>query len=168
MQRARELRPRLPRTRRPAFTPGRLERPAGRQLPVRKSARQNRLFFALRLRSRHSSDDHPIYASNIGTPLSHRNVSLRGFEAARDEANLPDGLTFHDLRHAAASRLIAAGLSPVTVAGAGLRGRDDDPPRLRAHVRPVEDRRSRRRGARGGVVLTFLLTSEPIGEAFLA
>jgi integrase len=43
-------------------------------------------------------------------------VTRRGFEPARDDAKLPGFLVFHDLRHAAASRLIGAGLDPVTVA----------------------------------------------------
>jgi integrase len=71
---------------------------------------------ALRLRSWYSGDDEPIFASNEGKPLAHANVSKRGFGAARDEAKLPSHLTFHSLRHAAASRLIRAGLDPVTVA----------------------------------------------------
>jgi hypothetical protein len=41
---------------------------------------------------------------------------LRGFEPARDLAGLPSSLTLHDLRHAAASRLIRAGLDVVAVA----------------------------------------------------
>lgn len=71
---------------------------------------------ALRLASSSSLDDDPVFGSVTGSPLGHRNVARRGFEAARDEAKLPESLTFHDLRHAAASRLIRAGLDPVTVA----------------------------------------------------
>ena len=71
---------------------------------------------ALRLRSDYSLDEHPIFASLTGAPLGHRNVTRRGFEPARDLAGLPCRVTFHDLRHAAASRLIRAGLDPVTVA----------------------------------------------------
>jgi integrase len=70
----------------------------------------------LRLRSRYSADEHPIFASRQGTPLQHRNVTRRGFEAARDEAKLDGSLSFHDLRHAAASRLIASGLDDAMVA----------------------------------------------------
>lgn len=70
----------------------------------------------LRLRSEFSQDEHPVFASLVGTPLSHRNVTARGFEPARDLAKIPAHLTFHDLRHAAASRLINARLDPVTVA----------------------------------------------------
>src|SRR4051812_37289068 len=65
---------------------------------------------ALRLRSSHSSDDAPTFASNRGTPLLHRNVPRCGFEPARDLAGLLASLTFHDLRHATASRLSRAGL----------------------------------------------------------
>ncbi|HET8893021.1 MAG TPA: tyrosine-type recombinase/integrase [Gaiellaceae bacterium] len=72
---------------------------------------------ALRLRSKASQESDPIFASREGTPLGHRNVTRRGFEPARDLAELPESITFHDLRHAAASRLIDAGLDPVTVAG---------------------------------------------------
>jgi integrase len=69
----------------------------------------------LRLRSQFSQDGHPVFASRTGTPLGHRNVTRRGFEPAAKNASL-DEVTFHDLRHAAASRLIDAGLDPVTVA----------------------------------------------------
>jgi integrase len=71
---------------------------------------------ALRLRSSYSSDSDPVFVSAAGTPLVHRNVARRGFEAARDAAGLPEHLTFHDTRHAAASRMIDAGLDAVTVA----------------------------------------------------
>jgi integrase len=71
---------------------------------------------AFRLASPFSGDGDPIFASSTGTPLGHRNVSRRGFEAARDLAGLPGHLTFHDLRHAAASRLIARALDPQSVA----------------------------------------------------
>jgi integrase len=71
---------------------------------------------ALRLRSRFSDDESPMFASMAGTPLNHRNVARRGFEAARDAAGLPEHLVFHDTRHASASRMIDAGLDPVTVA----------------------------------------------------
>jgi hypothetical protein len=70
---------------------------------------------AFRLRSSFSRDEHPVWASRTGTPLGHRNVTRRGFELAAEKAGLA-GVTFHDLRHAAASRLIDAGLDPVTVA----------------------------------------------------
>ncbi len=69
----------------------------------------------LRLRSEYSQDGDPVFASRLGTPLSHRNVAHRGFERAAEAAGI-HGVSFHDLRHAAASRLIATGLDAVTVA----------------------------------------------------
>jgi integrase len=53
--------------------------------------------------SRFSQETDFVFASNTGGPLSHRNVQRRGFEAARDLAELSPELTFHDLRHAFAS-----------------------------------------------------------------
>ena len=70
----------------------------------------------LRMASRFSADEDPIFAARSGKPLGHRNVTRRGFEAARANAGLPDSLTFHDLRHAAASRMIDAGLDAVPAA----------------------------------------------------
>jgi integrase len=71
---------------------------------------------ALKVRSPFSADSDPIFASKAGSPLQYRNVTRRGFEAARDLAGLPSSLSFHSLRHAAASRLIAAGVDDVVVA----------------------------------------------------
>ena len=62
-----------------------------------------RFMKTLKLASRFSSEADFVFASRTGTPLSHRNVQRRGFEAARDEAALPEQLTFHSLRHAFAS-----------------------------------------------------------------
>lgn len=85
-----------------------------RRIPLPPGIRDE--LIALRLASRFSGDGQPVFASRTGTPLGHRNVTRRGFEPARDLAGLPLSLTFHDLRHAAASRLIGAGLDPVAVA----------------------------------------------------
>lgn len=90
--------------------------PAGvRRIAIPPTLRDE--LIALRLRSKFSKDSDPIFASLRGTPLNHRNVTRRGFEPARDLTKLPKEITFHDLRHAAASRLIIkAKLDPVTVA----------------------------------------------------
>ncbi|MEJ7569920.1 MAG: site-specific integrase [Gaiellaceae bacterium] len=85
-----------------------------REIPLPAALRDE--LIAFRLRSASSLDGQPIFASRLGTPLQHRNVTRRGFEPARELAGLLPSLTFHDLRHAAASRLIAARLDPVTVA----------------------------------------------------
>lgn len=57
--------------------------------------------------------DDPVFASREGTPLSHRNVTSRGFGPAAKAAGLP--VSIHDARHAFASRMIARGIDPVTL-----------------------------------------------------
>jgi integrase len=61
-------------------------------------------------------DSNLVFASRNGTPLTHRNVQRRGFETARDDAGLPETLTFHDLRHAFASVMIERGVSEFVLA----------------------------------------------------
>ena len=58
-------------------------------------------------------------------------MTRRGFEPAAEIAGL-DGVTFHDLRHAAASRLIDAGLDAVTVAA--VLGHEDASITLRVYA----------------------------------
>jgi integrase len=62
----------------------------------------------------------------------HRNLTARGFEPARELAGLPCDLTFHDLRDAAISRMIAKGLDAVTVAR--LVGHEDPSVTLRVYA----------------------------------
>jgi integrase len=64
-----------------------------------------------------SQDEEYVFASRNGMPLSHRNVQRRGFEAARDLAELPPEITFHFLRHAFASIAAHRG-APVNVLSA--------------------------------------------------
>jgi integrase len=109
-----------------------------RRIALPRSVRDELIL--LRLASGFSGDDHPMFASRTGRPLEHRGVSQRGFNAARDEAGLPSSLTFHDLRHAAASRLIAAGLDPVTVAA--VLGHEDPNVTLRVYAHLYDRRRS--------------------------
>jgi integrase len=63
-----------------------------------------------------------VFASNEGTPLGHRNVTRRGLEPAVAHAGIGK-VTFHDMRHAFASRMIARGIEPVTLAK--LMGHED-------------------------------------------
>jgi integrase len=70
---------------------------------------------ALKLRSRHSKDEHPVFAARNGKPLGHRNVTRRGFEAAAEEAGI-EGVSFHSMRHAFASRMIDRGISSTVLA----------------------------------------------------
>ena len=56
-----------------------------------------------------------VFPSKSGAPLSHRNVQSRGFDAAARLAGI-DGVSFHSLRHAFASRMIFRGTSPSLLA----------------------------------------------------
>jgi len=56
-----------------------------------------------------------VFASHVGTPLLRRNV-LRSFKAALALAGLPPTVRFHDLRHAAATLMLAAGVHPKVAA----------------------------------------------------
>jgi integrase len=81
------------------------------------------LFFRkLKMCSGFAGDTDAVFASKEGTPLGHRNVTRRGFEAAVARAGIED-VTFHDMRHAFASRMIARGIEPVTLAK--LMGHED-------------------------------------------
>jgi integrase len=107
----------------------------------------------LRLASRFSQDADPIFAARTGGPLCHRNATMRGFEAARDEAGLDGSLTFHDLRHAAASRLIAAGLDDVMVADQIGHGDSRITRAVYAHVYDRREKMLAVRKALAGVVV---------------
>jgi integrase len=50
-----------------------------------------------------------VFASGTGTPLMHRNVH-RSFKAALKRAGLAPSVRFHDLRHAAATMMLQAGI----------------------------------------------------------
>ena len=56
-----------------------------------------------------------VFASRAGGPLSHRNVTRRGFEPAAKLAGI-EGVSFHSLRHAFASRMIFKEISPTVLA----------------------------------------------------
>jgi len=95
--------------------------PAGvRRIPLPKELVA--FFRELKLRSTRSGDEDPVFASKRGTPLGHRNLSQRGFEPAASLAGI-ENVTFHDMRHAFASRMIARGIEAVTLAK--LMGHED-------------------------------------------
>ena len=56
-----------------------------------------------------------VFASETGTPLGHRNVTGRGFEPAAEHAGI-EGISFHSMRHAFASRMIDRGISSTVLA----------------------------------------------------
>jgi integrase len=76
-----------------------------------------------KLASKHSQDTDFVFASKTGGPLAHRNVQRRAWEPVRKLAELPDDVTFHDLRHAFASVAASRGV-PVTVLS-GIMGHSD-------------------------------------------
>lgn len=84
-----------------------------RRIPL--SDDMTRYLAALKLRSRYSADDDPVFAARNGKPLGHRNATRRGFEVAAAEASI-DGVTFHSMRHAFASRMIDRGISSTVLA----------------------------------------------------
>lgn len=63
---------------------------------------------AYRLRSRFSQDSDPVFSTlgrggsknGGGTRLSHRNVQRRAWQPIREALDLPERVTFHQLRHA--------------------------------------------------------------------
>ena len=69
-----------------------------------------KMLAAHRLASPYSTDGDFVFACETGTPLAVRNIIRRGLEPALAAAELPK-LTWHDLRHVAASLLIAEGAS---------------------------------------------------------
>ena len=68
-----------------------------------------------KLRSPNSADGDPLFPSKLGRPLTHRNASRRGFEKAAEHAGI-EGVSFHDMRHAFASRMVSRGISSTVLA----------------------------------------------------
>jgi integrase len=58
-----------------------------------------------------------LFSDANGQPLRRSNFHRRVWVPIRDKAKLPKGTRFHDLRHAAASALLGAGMDVATVAG---------------------------------------------------
>lgn len=84
-----------------------------RRVPL--SASLARFMAEHKMASPFSQDEDLVFAGPTGGPLSHRNVQRQGFKKAAEAAEL-EGVSFHSLRHAAASQLIAAGISPIVLA----------------------------------------------------
>lgn len=55
-----------------------------------------------------------VFASEIGTPLLHQNLTRRHFKPIRDAAGLPK-IRLYDLRHTTATLLLSAGENPKVV-----------------------------------------------------
>jgi integrase len=81
---------------------------AKREVPMPPSL--SKMLAEHRLASPWSKDTDPVFASSAGTPVAVRNIARRGLEPALAPAGLPH-LRWHDLRHVAASLLVAEGAS---------------------------------------------------------
>ena len=81
---------------------------AKRDVPIPPSL--GRMLSAHRLASSYSTGSDFVFASKGGGPMHHRNIVRRGLEKALAATELPH-LSWHDLRHVAASALIAEGAS---------------------------------------------------------
>lgn len=68
-----------------------------------------------RLASEFSGRDQPIFTSSMGTPVDEKNASKRGLTKALENAGIDRHLSLHDLRHTAASLMIANGANVVYV-----------------------------------------------------
>jgi len=55
-----------------------------------------------------------VFTTTVGTPLEAGNVARRNFKKLLRSADLPD-IRFHDLRHTAATLLLAQGIHPRVV-----------------------------------------------------
>jgi integrase len=96
-----------------------------------------------------STDADYVFASKSGAPLQHRNLTRRGWEAARDAAGLPK-MGFHQTRHCFASRCIAAGVGVEMLAE--VLGHRDPSVTLKVYAHLWDRRRSEAefRAAMGG------------------
>lgn len=57
-----------------------------------------------------------VFATHFGQPLDERNVVNRSFKPLLERAELPKAVRLYDLRHTAATLMLASGASPRTVA----------------------------------------------------
>lgn len=56
-----------------------------------------------------------VFTNMVGRPMNYDNFRLRYFNSIVAKAGLPDGVTFHSLRHTHATQLLAGGVDPKTV-----------------------------------------------------
>ncbi|HEY0459261.1 MAG TPA: tyrosine-type recombinase/integrase [Pyrinomonadaceae bacterium] len=91
-----------------------------RSIPISKSVidalkkhRKNQLEERIKNAKRYQNFD-LVFASEIGTPLLHQNLTRRHFKPIRDAAGLPK-IRLYDLRHTTATLLLSAGENPKVV-----------------------------------------------------
>lgn len=90
------------------------------------------------------ADSGLIFATHIGTPLRARNV-VRDFKALLGRAGLPSAVRVHDLRHTAASLLLAEGTDVATAAAILDHAQPSTTLNVYAHAIPSNMREATRR-----------------------
>jgi integrase len=90
---------------------------------------------ALRLGPAWTNEWNLVFTTTVGTPLSRTRVTRLEFRPLLSESGLPTELTFHDLRHIAASLALGEGL-PVTLVSEML-GHADAATTLRVYAHAV-------------------------------
>jgi len=121
-----------------------------RRIPL--SDEMTRHLAELKLLSGYSNDDDPVFAARNGKPLKHRNATRRGFENAAQAAGI-EGVTFHSMRHAFASRMIDRGISSTVLAA--LMGHESSSITERRYVHLFDRQRTDeqvRQAMRSGIV----------------
>jgi integrase len=108
-----------------------------RRIPL--SAEMTKQLAALKLRSRYSGDTDPVFAARTGKALGHRNATRRGFETSAAKAGI-DGVTFHSMRHAFASRMISRGINSTVLAA--LMGHESSTITERRYIHLFDQRRT--------------------------
>ncbi len=74
---------------------------------VLKIHRRNQLEERMKLGTNYQNHE-VVFASEVGTPMMHRNLLRRHFKPLLSKANLPD-IRLYDLRHTTATLLLSAG-----------------------------------------------------------
>src|SRR6476661_1361246 len=77
-----------------------------------RAHRDRQSFERQRLEEAYAAHD-LVFAAPLGTPLDQRNV-IRLFKAALKRTELPSGVRFHELRHAAAMLMVGTGVDART------------------------------------------------------
>lgn len=80
---------------------------------VLKIHRRNQIEERMKLGTNYQNHD-VVFASEVGTPMMHRNLLRRHFKPLLTKANLPD-IRLYDLRHTTATLLLSAGQNPKVV-----------------------------------------------------
>ena len=85
-------------------------------LPKLKEHRRRQLEHRLKLGAAYEKHD-LVFASEVGTPLNYRNLTLRHFEKILERAGMKGaGFVLYSLRHSCATLLLSAGENPKIVA----------------------------------------------------